>query len=127
MRKLGKLLLLICCCWLITGPQLILQLSAWSWMIASYSQQSTFEQAIAETFSGDYPCEICKFIQSTDDKTSPTPAKESNENKSFKLMYEQVTRILTLPNPCQVSNVGKSELFPPPLHYRVPTPPPRFV
>ena len=96
-------------------------------MIASYSQQSTLEQAIIETFGGNYPCEICKFIQSVDDKTPQTAAKESNENKSFKLISEQAPKMLTLPDPCQVNHFRRPELVPLSLYYEAPTPPPRFV
>ena len=95
-------------------------------MIASYSQQSNFEQAIIETFGGDRPCEICKFIQSVDAETSSTPANESSENKSFKLLSGQITKLYTLPNYAQVSHFRRSEQFPLSLYYGVPTPPPRF-
>lgn len=127
MHRFGKGLLLICCLWLLTGPQLILQLTAWSWMLASYSQQSSLEQAIIETFGGDRPCEICKFIQTTDDNTPPKPEQKSSERQSFKLMPTQTSDLCILPD----YSITK---YPPPpkgaypsLCYEVPTPPPRLV
>jgi hypothetical protein len=88
-RRLGKLLLLLCCFWLLTGPLLLLQLGAWSWMLASYSQESSFEQAIIETFGGDRPCEICKFIQTIDTESTPRPKQKANDHSDFKLITIQ--------------------------------------
>ena len=35
-------------------------------MVASYSRESSIEQAFAETFGGDRPCELCKIITAVD-------------------------------------------------------------
>lgn len=127
MRRFGKLLLLICCCWLLTGPQLLLQLGAWSWMLASYSQQSSFEQAIIETFGGDRPCEICKFIQVTDTESSPEPEQKSNENQSFKLLPLRTADTYTATPFSRVAYRLTPETFRPSRSYEVPTPPPKFT
>ena len=127
MRRFGQLLLLICCCWLLTGPQLLLQLGAWSWMLASYSQQSSFEQAIIETFGGDRPCEICKFIQATDTESSPEPERKSNENQSFKLLLARTADAYTIPLFSRVAYSLTPEAFQPSRPHEVPTPPPRFT
>ena len=94
-------------------------------MLVSYSQQSDFEQAIIETFGGDRPCEVCKFIQAIDEETSPTPVSEAKENKSFKLLSAQAAQINIVPNHSQASYYGQSERLPPLLYYGAPTPPPR--
>ena len=54
----------------------ILQISAWSWMIASYSQESSIEQAIRDTFGDERPQELCLFIDSTE-------APPSGENAPY--------------------------------------------
>ena len=79
-RRLCRLLLLLCCCWLLTGPQLLLQLGAWSWMMASYSQESSIEQALAETFGGERPCELCKLITAVETEQQTAPAKRTGRS-----------------------------------------------
>ena len=40
-----------------------LQTVAWTGMIISYSQGSSFKEAVAKTFDGKHPCSLCKVIQ----------------------------------------------------------------
>lgn len=127
MRQIGKLLLLTCCIWLLAGPQLLLQLGAWSWMLVSYSQQSNLERAIIETFGGDRPCEMCKFIQATDDETPATPQQKTGEGKTFKLLPTMTCDICIASGIEQIWLHITPEASHPSLHYKVPTPPPRFV
>ena len=41
----------------------LLQSVAWIRMLVAYSQQADFREALAKTFGGDHPCQICKFVQ----------------------------------------------------------------
>ena len=125
MRQIGKSLLLTCCLWLLTGPLLLLQLGAWGLMLASYSQQSSLEQAIIETFGGDRPCEICKFIQATDTESKPAPEQKANDNSGFKLLPVQTADISTAPAYSRILYRFAATEFYPYLYYKVPTPPPR--
>jgi hypothetical protein len=118
---------LLCCCWLLTGPQLILQLGAWSWMLTSYSQESTFEQAFKETFGGDRPCEVCKLIKDVETSDQETvPAAESSETKSLKLIIGSAERI-AFAAACTSAKHSSSHDSPPRLYQKVPTPPPRLA
>ena len=47
---------------------IILQTAAWTGMLFTYSQSSTFEEAFSKTFSGDYPCRLCKLVKSVQEK-----------------------------------------------------------
>jgi hypothetical protein len=42
---------------------ILLQSIAWVGMIVTYSQNTTFTQAVRMTFDGEHPCPLCKFIQ----------------------------------------------------------------
>ena len=46
----------------IGGHWAILQSAAWAGMIFSHSQRSTVSEAVEKTFSGKYPCKICKIV-----------------------------------------------------------------
>lgn len=124
-RRLGRLALLLCCCWLLTGPQLLLQLGAWGWMVASYSQESSIEQAFAETFGGDRPCEMCKFISAVDPEQESAPIKEPTEVKSLKLMLGQTERITFAPTHFIAAKYSATHRAALDRHPDVPTPPPR--
>ncbi|WP_206753289.1 hypothetical protein [Lentimonas sp. CC10] len=126
-RRLGRLLLLLCCCWLLTGPQLLLQLGAWSWMVASYSQESSIEQAFADTFGGERPCELCKLITAVDAEQETTPIKESTEVKSLKLLLGQAERLSLAPTYFIAAKRGNSDQSGRLRHSDVPIPPPRHV
>ncbi len=121
-----KGILLLLCCWLLAGPQLLLQLGAWTWMLASYSQESTIEQAFRETFGGERPCELCKIIRAVDksEKEAPSPLNSSNK-RELNLMLGLARQIL-LPAP-RASQALKPQLVLKPTSHRapVPTPPPR--
>lgn len=56
-------------------------------MLTTYSQESSLEQAIRETFGGDRPCELCKIIdQSKQDSPDNMPANNQSESRDLKLM-----------------------------------------
>ena len=80
-RQFFRLVLLLCCCWLLTGPQLLLQLGAWSWMVANYSQESSIEQAFFETFGGERPCDLCKIITAVDTGTGKRRQQRADRNQ----------------------------------------------
>lgn len=94
-------------------------------MLASYSQESSLEQAIIETFGGDRPCEICKFIQATDTESTPRPEQKANDRLDFKLLVLQEADISkALAHFRILYRLAATELQPS-LYYKVPTPPPR--
>lgn len=94
-------------------------------MLTNYSQQSSFEQAIIETFGGDRPCEVCKFIQAGDTESFPQPEQKNSESKSFKLLIGRVTDICVIPAHSKVPYRLIVIKHQPSLLYEVPTPPPR--
>jgi len=96
-------------------------------MVASYSQESSIEQAFAETFGGDRPCELCKIITAVDTEQESTPTQRTSETKSLKLVLGQAPSITFAPTHFIAVKRSSVELTPPHWHPRVPTPPPRFA
>lgn len=121
-----RLLLTLVCLWLATGPLAILQLGAWSWMIVSYSQESSLEQAVRETFSDTRPCAMCCLIDAVEeqpeDPAAPSPEKKE---QSLKLMLGLARPVMVATSPgCPVTMMAcLTELFG--VDHPVPTPPPR--
>lgn len=127
-RLLTKLLLLPLCAVLLTGPLAVLQIGAWGWMLASYSQESSFSQAVEETFSGERPCGMCKLIIEVEEtEREQQPANATASDKDLKLM-------LGLEQPVQVPHPYAAQSKHPLVMHSfesvatgVPTPPPRLV
>ena len=69
--------LLILCALMACGPKSLLQGVAWSSMLISYSLEDGLEQGFADTFSGERPCDMCRFI-SADDQQPDNAASPAN-------------------------------------------------
>ena len=72
MRRLTHIIVLAAFVFSCGGQWYVLQCVAWVKMLHDYSQMVPFTEAVGMTFSGKYPCEICKAIaekkQSENDK-----------------------------------------------------------
>ena len=56
------------------GHLVLMQTVAWSRMLADFSSQSSFKEAVAKTFDGEHPCAMCKVVKkskSEEDKKAP--------------------------------------------------------
>lgn len=129
MFKAGlKSLLVLTSLWLLAGPLAVLQLGAWTWMIASYSQESSLQQAVEETFSGERPCAMCCMItevEETEQQEAPEPQR--TKAKDLKLILGLGAAI---PSPQRC--IGSLDTADPSQKYTnafqaVPTPPPRSL
>ena len=105
----------------------MLQLGAWSWMLASYSQEGSFEQAIIETFGNERPCDVCIVIDLLEETESTKGAAQGVENKAIKLMLG-LSRAIEMVVPSRayepkLTAVSKPEN----AQLSVPTPPPRLA
>lgn len=70
------------CLHLIGGSHAMLQVYAWANMLVSYSQESSFSQAVTDTFSGEKPCCLCEKIAASkssekENKNTPFPPGSS--------------------------------------------------
>jgi hypothetical protein len=72
MRRLTHLVVLVAFVFSCGGPWYLFQCAAWVKMIHDFAQTVPLTEAVSMTFSGQYPCEICKAIaeknQSANDK-----------------------------------------------------------
>jgi hypothetical protein len=62
MRRLTLLIVLVAFAFSCGGQWPVLQCVAWANMIWDYSEMVPFTQAVEMTFSGQYPCALCKAI-----------------------------------------------------------------
>jgi len=124
--KALKISLLLSSSWLLVGPLAFMQLGAWSWMIASYSQESSFQQAIIETFGDERPCDVCKVIDAVEGSDPQSPFAQS-EQRDLKLMLG-LSRAIEAIIPTQAYELLSAILGEPEnVRNGVPTPPPRLV
>ena len=123
-RRLTHLIVLAAFIFSCGGQWYLLQGVAWANMIRQYSGVVPLAQAVHMTFSGQYPCSLCKAI---------AEEKES-ENAKFALIKKQEKKIVSLSvefarplkNFISFRFVSSEQFF----QTRVdspPTPPPRFA
>ena len=126
-RRIFNVSLLLLSTWLLTGPLALLQLGAWAWMLTSYSQGGSFEQAIIETFGDEHPCDVCIVIDLIEKTESSKGETQRVENKDIKLMLGLCRAIeMVVPSRAyepKVTTVCKPEN----AHQLVPTPPPKVA
>lgn len=95
-------------------------------MVANYSQESSIEQAFAETFGGERPCELCKIITTVDTaEQESAPNKEPTEIKGLKLLLGQAEQFNASPKLWIAPKGRTTEQSAPTRHQDVPNPPPR--
>ncbi|MDA8976494.1 hypothetical protein N9057_03855 [Akkermansiaceae bacterium] len=132
-QKLRDIFLLACCLLVAVGPFNVLQTIAWGNMLHDYSSERTFSEAAGMTFSGEYPCEMCrriaqaKFQESENQRPKPFPTEERlNLRLDFSLEREDQDIDLrwlfglASPSPSELNSLPPS-----PRYLRVPTPPPQ--
>ena len=60
--RVSRAVVALALCASIGGHWLGLQSIAWAKMVVTYSQHCPFSRAVAQTFDGDHPCDLCKHI-----------------------------------------------------------------
>lgn len=125
LRRFSQLSLLILCGWLLAGPLALLQLGAWGWMLVSYTQASSFQQAIIDTFGDERPCDVCEVIDAVERSNTASPSALANEQRDFKLMLGLGRAIQILVPTSAEGPAATLVCEPENAHRQVPTPPPR--
>ncbi|HTR43597.1 MAG TPA: hypothetical protein VMH87_18445 [Pseudomonadales bacterium] len=98
----------------------LLQTVAWTTMLASNLQSTSFHEAMSMTFDGNHPCPLCKAIAA---------AKKSEHKNQItfekqKLDFPPVQGELILLAPSQIE-IASQNLFAESLLPKPPVPPPR--
>jgi hypothetical protein len=122
MRRLTHLVVLAAFVFSCGGQWYVLQGIAWIKMIHDYSQMVPLAQAVSMTFSGQYPCEICKAIS---EKQQSQDNKICSLEKFEKKFFPPVAAMSARPSVATIQFPSR-DFF---LRFRSeapPTPPPRL-
>ncbi len=125
------LFLVFGCLHLVGGPYSLVQLYAWGNMLVTYSQETSFQQAAEDTFSGEKPCHLCKKIsaaksdesKSGDGKQPLAPANAKLFQDLFPPTIATLSDPFSTPFPCPAFP-AVAEMISPPAN-GPPSPPPR--
>jgi hypothetical protein len=123
MRRLTHIVVLAAFVFSCGGQWGVLQCVAWVNMIHDYSQMVPFKEAVTMTFSGKYPCSICKAI-----------AEKKNSDQQKALSLDKYDKKFISPSAVAIVNPSNSVFqypaFLSSLKSRIdtpPSPPPRRV
>ena len=94
---------------------------AWTEMVISYSQQGPVVEAVAKTFDGHHPCDLCKQIARS--KRSEKKAEYKFEWGKLKFPYTSWALVFTHPGATRV--IVRPDDLPEMLTHAPPVPPPR--
>lgn len=80
------------------GHWAVLQSVAWTGMIIEYSKASTLGEALAKTFSGKAPCQMCRTIEEGRQKETKLPATVKADRKLDHFLSAAVALIAVPPS-----------------------------
>jgi len=63
------------------GHWALLQVVAWAQMLHAYSQNGDVVEAVAKTFDGDHPCELCRKVTEGRQREEKAPATRKVNKK----------------------------------------------
>jgi len=94
LTRFGQCVIAFTLCASIGGHWLGLQSIAWATMVVKYSQHCSFAQAIAQTFDGEHPCDLCKHIS----KARSSEKKQDSQSSVAKMdLICTIRRVVLLP------------------------------
>jgi len=97
MRRFALLVVLAAFTFSCGGQWGVLQAIAWVNMVREYSQMVPFTQAVEMTFSGQYPCALCKAIaEKKNSEQQQALALDKHEKKLFSPSLGVKTRSTTV-------------------------------
>jgi hypothetical protein len=100
----------------------LLQSVAWVKMLVSFSQTEGFTAAVAKTFDGKHPCNICSLVERGKQTEREQPARAPTVKIDFFLVASEPF-VIQVPSVAQTDFVAPAwnpPLFPPAI------PPPKF-
>lgn len=123
MRRLTCIIILVAFVFSCGGNWGVLQGLAWANMIREYSHMVPMAQAMKMTFSGDYPCPLCKAIAEKKNSEQQKATALEKYDKKFPLPAEVALATLKI---CPIKYPGLS-IFSLSRSETPPTPPPRLA
>ena len=124
MRRLTLLVVLVAFTFSCGGQWVVLQGIAWANMIREYSEMVPLAKAVEMTFSGQYPCALCKAIaekKQSEDVKAAGLLKHEKKIVSLALLFQARGSTVT-PQIFEVTTQFLASRSEPP-----PTPPPRLA
>jgi hypothetical protein len=121
MSHIARVVVVLALCLSIGAHWVVLQSVAWGTMIARYAQQTCLTQAVAQTFDGDHPCNLCKHISAARDSEKKSDAQSVTIKPD---LICATRRIILLPRSADFL-FPRLEMTAPLLAHSPPTPPPR--
>lgn len=83
-RALAWILIAIASLRLAGGDLLVLQVAAWSGMIATRTAEQGLTEAVKTTFDGDHPCRLCSMVKEAAVTEEKSPATSSSSKAPAK-------------------------------------------
>lgn len=120
-QRLGHLLLIVALLATTGGHWALLQTVAWTNMLATNLQTSSFEEALVKTFDGKHPCAMCKAV--SEGKKSEKKAELMLAGKKLEFVNDRTAFMFCAPSDFRL--VPEPQNFGDQLAYRPPVPPPR--
>jgi len=100
LKKLGCGLLVLALLASLNLHWALLQGFAWAKMLQKEQQSTSVQEAVERTFSGDYPCDLCRLVeQNNGGKESPQQAKVLDNEVKIKLLPIELAVTLILKRP----------------------------
>lgn len=121
--RLGKVFVVFALVSTLGAHWALLQTVAWTTMLADNLQSGSFQSAIARTFDGQHPCNLCKAI--TAGKNSEQKNEFSVQKQKLDFPPHQQNFSLIAPTRPQFTSYTLSISEPAPQ--KPPTPPPRIL
>ena len=124
LRRLGTLLVCLAMFSIAGGHWAVLQSIAWAGMVQDYARDGGFAAAVQKTFSGQYPCAMCKKVAEAQKKEEQKPAILKVDKKAENFLSHCPSITLFPRAPSWFLSVPTSRL-PAPLVFDPPQPVPR--
>jgi hypothetical protein len=119
--SITRAVVVLALCLSIGGHWVVLQSVAWGRMVVQYSQQVPLSQAVAQTFDGDHPCNLCKHISAA----QHSEKKRNAQSVAVKPDLICATRTISLVPRSADFFFTRLRINVSPLAHSPPTPPPR--
>ena len=98
LRKIASFSISLALFLVIGGPWTVLQTVAWAKMVVDYSQGASVAEAVAKTFDGDHPCNLCKKISKVRQGEQKSPLVIQQAKKEGPFLAVKTVRLAEPPS-----------------------------
>lgn len=115
-RALAWILIAIASLRLAGGDLLVLQVAAWSGMIATRTAEQGLTEAVKTTFDGDHPCRLCSMVKEASSSEEKSPATSTGAKTPAKTEFAKLKEFvpmspLALPMAHEVASLPQAAWF----------------